>query len=227
MRRPAIEESCSAADKRPPTSHARAYILFDFHSSSTCKAELPNRRPLGCSHFDSQAFNHPRQQGRDLLGRTAMPTSIRQLAASVALIFTFITACAALPQEAAPSPTGSDSSSGAKSKWPKSKQVGIIVGCIVGGAIILFLWGWLLKGRKMFQGSKILFLRSHLSWSEESRQAARKERVERKRLRREEIERIWGKQRAGARTEAAPAQPTDVKHEVDQPQKPTDARLDP
>lgn len=92
---------------------------------------------------------------------------------------------------ATPSPQPLNASN-APVAWPKGKQVGIIVGCLVGGAIILFLWAWLLKGRKMFRGDKLLWAQSHFGFSKESREAAKKTRYENKLARRREMEAFWG-----------------------------------
>jgi hypothetical protein len=108
--------------------------------------------------------------------------------------FLLLSPCTALPatlpdSTSTPSPTPAPANTNHKD-WPKSKQVGVIVGCIIGGAIILFLWGWILKGNKMFRGNKVLWLQSHVG-SAEGRRTAREQRLEGKRRRREERDRFW------------------------------------
>lgn len=68
--------------------------------------------------------------------------------------------------------------------------------------MILFLWGWVLKGNKMFRGAKILWVKSHIG-SAEGKRAARAQRLEGKRQRKEERDKFWNQP---ARTKPTRAQ---------------------
>jgi hypothetical protein len=75
--------------------------------------------------------------------------------------------------------------------WSKGKQAGVIVAGVIGGGIILFLWGWILKGRKMWQGSKLLWLKSHIG-SQESKEEAKQQHIANKQKLKEERDKFWG-----------------------------------